>query len=77
MQTKKFVVRINQARAKLAGVTSQDIAASLKAILTGADVGQFREDDKVIPIILRNTPAHLNNLQKLEGHFAELSDSSS
>jgi len=75
MQTKKFVVHINQAKAKLAGISSQDIAASLQAILTGADVGQFREDDKVIPIIMRNTPTNLNSLQKLESLniYAQLS----
>lgn len=66
LPTKKFVVHINQAKAKLAGIFSQDIAASLQATLTGANVGQFREEDKVIPIVMRNAPEDLNNLESLE-----------
>jgi multidrug efflux pump subunit AcrB len=66
MRTKKFIVNINQARAKLAGLTSQDIAVSLNTVLSGAEIGQFREEDKVIPIIMRNPQSKLDNIGKLE-----------
>jgi len=66
MRTKKLIVNINQARAKLAGVTSQDIAISLNTVLSGAEIGQFREEDKVIPIIMRNPQSELDNIGKLE-----------
>lgn len=66
MRTKKFFVNINQAKAKLAGFTSQDIAISLSTVLSGAEIGQFREEDKVIPIIMRNAQSELDNIGKLE-----------
>jgi multidrug efflux pump subunit AcrB len=52
MPGKKLIVDIDQTRAKLAGVSSQDIAVSLQTVLAGSYTGQFREGDKVIPIIM-------------------------
>jgi len=66
MRTKKFLVNINQAKAKLAGLTSQDIAVSLSTVLSGTEIGQFREEDKVLPIIIRNAQSELDNIGKLE-----------
>nr|NQU91436.1 efflux RND transporter permease subunit [Bacteroidota bacterium] len=57
MRSKKLIVNIDQTRAQLAGLTSQDIAVSLYTILSGAQTGQYREDDKTIPIIMRNDQA--------------------
>ncbi len=65
-RTKKLIVDIDQTRAQFAGVTSQDIALSLQTVLNGLETGQFREGDKVIPIVMRNNQAHESNIQDLE-----------
>ncbi|MDD0809639.1 efflux RND transporter permease subunit [Curvibacter sp. RS43] len=46
-------LEVDQAKARALGVTSQAIAQAAAAILTGASVGQFRENDKLIDIVLR------------------------
>jgi multidrug efflux pump len=46
-------LEVDQAKARALGVTSQSIAQAAKVILTGATVGQFRENDKLIDIVLR------------------------
>jgi len=65
-RTKKFIVDIDQRRAQLAGVTSQDIAVSLQTVLNGLETGQFREDEKIIPIIMRNRQTEERRIQDLE-----------
>ena len=65
-RSKKLVVRVNQARALRAGVSSQDIATSLQTFLTGLEITEFREDDKLIPITLRSVGAERDDLAKLE-----------
>jgi multidrug efflux pump subunit AcrB len=66
MRTKKLLVRINQARAKRAGVTNRDIAISLQTALTGIETTQYREGDKVIPVTLRTVAAERQDIGKLE-----------
>jgi multidrug efflux pump subunit AcrB len=66
MRTKKLVVNINQTKARLAGVTNRDIAISLGTLLTGAQTGEFREGDKVIPIMMRNAKGENIDIAKLE-----------
>ena len=65
-RTKKFIVDIDQRRARLAGVTSQDIAVSLQTALNGLETGQFREGDKIIPIVMRNNQMEDRRIQDLE-----------
>ena len=65
-RTKKFVVDIDQRRARLAGVTSQDIALSLQTGLNGLQTGQFREGDKIIPIVMRNNQTEDQRIRFLE-----------
>jgi multidrug efflux pump subunit AcrB len=65
-RTKKLVVDINQARARKAGVSNQDVALSLYTILSGLKVTEFREDEKVIPITLRTVAADRKDIGKLE-----------
>ncbi|MFC1586306.1 efflux RND transporter permease subunit [Fibrobacterota bacterium] len=66
MRTKKLIVKINPTKARLAGVTNYDIAVSLSTNLTGAVTGEFREDDKAVPIIMRNAQTGPQNIGKLE-----------
>jgi len=67
LQTKKLMVRVNQELARRSGVTSEDVAYSLKAGLTGIDLTQFREDDELIPVTLRTVAADRQDLSKLDG----------
>ena len=46
-------LEVDQLKARTLGVTSQSIAQSSRTILSGTPVGQFRENDKLIDIVLR------------------------
>jgi multidrug efflux pump subunit AcrB len=46
-------LEIDQAKARALGVTSQSIAQATRTTLSGTNVGQFREGDKLIDIVLR------------------------
>ncbi len=46
-------LEVDQAKARALGVTSQAIAQASKTILAGTNVGQYREGDKLIDIVLR------------------------
>ena len=54
-------VRVDQARARRAGITSQDVANSLNTLISGAEATDYREGDEVIPIVLRGTEAERSN----------------
>ena len=65
-KTKKFVVNIDQNKAQLAGVTSADIATSLQTVLDGFKTGEYREDDKSIPIMMRSNESQQQTLASIE-----------
>ena len=46
-------LEVDQAKARALGVTSQSIAQASKTLLVGSTVGQYREGDKLIDIVLR------------------------
>ncbi|MBC7609768.1 MAG: efflux RND transporter permease subunit [Polaromonas sp.] len=46
-------LEVDQSKARALGVTSQSIAQASRTILSGTSVGQFREADKLIDIVLR------------------------
>jgi multidrug efflux pump subunit AcrB len=46
-------LEIDQAKARALGVSSQSIAQTSRMVLSGTAVGQFREGDKLIDIVLR------------------------
>ena len=46
-------LEVDQAKARALGVTSQSIAQASRTMLAGSNVGQFREGDKLIDIVLR------------------------
>ncbi len=66
MRSKKLVVNVDQAKAQLAGVTSQDIAISLQTLLAGMEVERFREEDKSIPIVIRRELTGNQEIDQLE-----------
>jgi len=63
---KKLVVKINQQRALLVGVSNEDIAISLQSGLSGLELTQYREDDKVIPVVFRSVEADRHDIRKLQ-----------
>lgn len=65
-RSKKIRVKINQPRARRAGVTSQDVAISLQTFLSGLDTTEYREDDKIIPVTLRSVESERKNVDQLE-----------
>ena len=65
-KSKKFVIAIDQNRAQNAGITSQDIATSLRTVLDGFQTGEYREDDKSIPILMRSDDSQQQTLASLE-----------
>jgi multidrug efflux pump len=66
MPIKKLLIEINQTRARRAGVSSKDIAISLRTGLTGLELTQYREGDTVIPIIMRTVEKDRKGISKLE-----------
>jgi len=56
-RSKKLIVDIDEDRAQRAGVTHRDIATSLETVFSGYQTTEYREDDKVIPVILRSEQA--------------------
>ncbi len=52
-QIKVLHLNIDQDKARALGVSSQSIAQASRTILSGTNIGQFREGDKLIDIVLR------------------------
>ena len=65
-KSKKFLIQIDQNRAQTAGVSSQDIATSLQTVLDGFQTGEYREEDKSIPILMRSNTSQQQSLASLE-----------
>ncbi len=64
--SKKLLVHINQPRALRGGITSRDIAISLQTRLSGFETTKYREDDELIPVILRSVADDRDDLDRLE-----------
>ncbi len=52
-RSKKLLLRIDEQRARRAGVTHQDIAISLLTLFSGFETTEYREGDKIIPVTLK------------------------
>lgn len=66
MRVKKIVVKIDPLKLQLAGITNQDVAISLQTMLIGADVGDYREGDQIIPIVMINSDRKQLTVEQLE-----------
>ncbi len=64
-RTARIAVNVDQAQARRAGLTSEDVAQALNAILSGVTVTNFREGDTSIPIVIRAEEADRDNLDRL------------
>lgn len=61
----KIAVKIDQHRAKRAGLTSSEIAQALDSYFTGAHITNFRDQDEIIPIVFRAGEYERNNIDRL------------
>lgn len=61
----KISVKVDQHRAKRAGLTSSDIAQALESYFSGANITNFRDQDEIIPIMLRAGEEERYNLDRL------------
>ncbi len=64
-----LVADVDQARARRAGVTSGDVAGALSTTFAGTTISDYREGDKIIPIILRGDDDlrfSLSGLQRIQ-----------
>ena len=65
-RSKKLLVNVDQLRARRAGVTSRDIAISLQTALSGFETTQYRQQDAIVPVMLRSTAARRTDMTKIE-----------
>jgi multidrug efflux pump len=62
-------LEIDQPKARALGVSSQSIAQAARTILTGTTVGQYREGDKLIDIVLRQPLDERNAMADLANAY--------
>ena len=58
-------LEVDQDKARALGVSSQSIAQTTRTLLSGSTVGQFREGDRLIDIVLRQPPSERQTLTDL------------
>jgi len=64
--SKSVDIEIDQDKARLLGVSSQDIAALLNMSLNGFTVTSYREGEKSIDVVLRGNPEERSHLSSLD-----------
>jgi len=64
---KKVYVDINQSKLSLNGYSNQDVALSSFTTLSGYDVGEYREEENTIPILMRTEGSLEISYEDLEG----------
>ncbi|MES2944991.1 MAG: efflux RND transporter permease subunit, partial [Pseudomonadota bacterium] len=62
-------LEVDQSKARALGVTSQSIAQASRTILSGTTVGQFREGDKLIDIVLRQPQDERNAITDIANAY--------
>ncbi len=64
---------VDQDKARALGVTSQSIAQAARTINTGTTIGQYREDDKLVDIVLRQPLQERNQVTDLANAYVPTS----
>jgi multidrug efflux pump subunit AcrB len=64
-------LEIDQDRARALGVTSQQMRRSLQAMLTGFPIGEFRDDDETVRIMLREPSDTRSLLSALDNVYVK------
>ncbi|WP_047250385.1 efflux RND transporter permease subunit [Chromobacterium subtsugae] len=59
-------VRVDQARAHAAGLSSRDIAQSLNTLLAGSVASQYREGDTLLPVVVRGGTDLRHSIERLQ-----------
>ena len=62
---------VDQDRARALGVTSQQVRRSLQAMLTGFQIGEFRDGDETIKVMLREPSEARNLLSALDNVYVK------
>ncbi|MDJ0684649.1 MAG: efflux RND transporter permease subunit [Alphaproteobacteria bacterium] len=62
----KLVPEYNQERARWASVTRADLAATTKRAFDGRTIGLYRQDDDLIPIVLRHVEEERRNVGAID-----------
>ena len=70
-------LEIDQDRARALGVTSQGVRRSLQAMLSGFQIGEFREQDETIKVMLREPSSTRNLLSALDTVYVKTADGAS
>jgi len=63
----KLVVSVDQARARRAGLSSQEVADSLDAFIVGSTITDFRAGETVVPVVVRGLEKERTDLSFLSG----------
>lgn len=63
---KKLIVDINEDKAQRVGLTNKDIAMALSAGLSGFKIDDFREEDKSIPIYMKDINSGEHDIKSIE-----------
>ena len=66
-RTPKIVVEYNQERGRWAAVSRTDVATAAARAFDGQTIGQFRDRDEILPILLRNAGTERENPETLYG----------
>ncbi|MDI1303165.1 MAG: efflux RND transporter permease subunit [bacterium] len=66
---KVFRLDVDQARARALGVSSTALAGAGETILSGLPIGQYRENNRLIGIVLRQPEAERNSLTALSSAY--------
>lgn len=61
----RLEVKVDQQAARIAGVTSSDVARLLGQFASGTPVSQFRDGDEVIPIVIRSAGNERSSIDRL------------
>ena len=62
-------LEVDQAKARALGVTSQSIAQASRTMASGSTVGQYRDGDKLIDIVLRQPQSERDAITDLAGAY--------
>lgn len=63
---KSVHIEVDQDKARLLGLSSQDVAQTMQTLLQGVTVSQYRENLDLIPIVIRATDKERHELSDLE-----------
>jgi multidrug efflux pump len=66
---KAIRLQVDQSKARALGVTTQSIAQASRVLTSGVTVGQYREDDRTIDIVLRSPQSERVTLGALDNAY--------